>query len=32
LWVDGGRYILMSFAGDTADIAAAVDLPWEWLD
>jgi len=29
--VDGGRYIRMSFAGDTAEIADAVDVLGEWL-
>jgi aspartate/methionine/tyrosine aminotransferase len=29
--VDGGRYIRLSFAGDTAEIATAVDLLGEWL-
>src|SRR5262249_38744478 len=29
--VDGGRFIRMSFAGDTAEIAEAVDVLGEWL-
>jgi len=29
--VDGGRYIRLSFAGDKAEIATAVDLLGEWL-
>jgi aspartate/methionine/tyrosine aminotransferase len=29
--VDGGRYIRLSFAGDAAEIATAVDLLGEWL-
>ncbi|HEY2985293.1 MAG TPA: pyridoxal phosphate-dependent aminotransferase [Jatrophihabitantaceae bacterium] len=29
--VDGGRYIRLSFAGDEAEIATAVDLLGEWL-
>jgi aspartate/methionine/tyrosine aminotransferase len=29
--VDGGRYIRLSFAGDKAEIAQAVDLLGEWL-
>jgi aspartate/methionine/tyrosine aminotransferase len=29
--VDGGRYIRLSFAGDAAEIALAVDLLGEWL-
>jgi len=29
--VDGGRYIRLSFAGDAAEIAQAVDLLGEWL-
>ena len=29
--VDGGRYMRLSFAGDTAEIATAVDLLGEWL-
>jgi aspartate/methionine/tyrosine aminotransferase len=30
--VNGGRYIRMSYAGDTAEIAQAVDVLGEWLD
>jgi aspartate/methionine/tyrosine aminotransferase len=29
--VDGGRFIRMSFAGDTAEVAEAVDVLGEWL-
>jgi aspartate/methionine/tyrosine aminotransferase len=29
--VDGGRFIRMSYAGDTAEIAQAVDILGEWL-
>jgi aspartate/methionine/tyrosine aminotransferase len=29
--VDGGRYIRLSFAGDAAEIATAIDLLGEWL-
>ena len=29
--VDGGRHIRLSFAGDKAEIATAVDLLGEWL-
>jgi aspartate/methionine/tyrosine aminotransferase len=29
--VDGGRFIRMSFAGDTAEIAEAVDVLGDWL-
>ncbi len=29
--VDGGKFIRMSFAGDTAEIAEAVDILGEWL-
>jgi aspartate/methionine/tyrosine aminotransferase len=29
--IDGGRFIRMSFAGDTAEIAEAVDVLGEWL-
>jgi aspartate/methionine/tyrosine aminotransferase len=29
--VDGGHYIRLSFAGDKAEIAQAVDLLGEWL-
>ncbi len=29
--VDGGRFIRLSFAGDTAEIAQAVDVLGEWL-
>ena len=30
--VNGGRFIRMSYAGDTAEIAQAVDVLGEWLD
>jgi aspartate/methionine/tyrosine aminotransferase len=29
--IDGGRFIRMSFAGDTAEVAEAVDVLGEWL-
>jgi aspartate/methionine/tyrosine aminotransferase len=29
--VNGGRFIRMSYAGDTAEIAQAVDVLGEWL-
>jgi aspartate/methionine/tyrosine aminotransferase len=29
--VDGGRYIRLSFAGETVEIATAVELLGEWL-
>jgi aspartate/methionine/tyrosine aminotransferase len=29
--VDGGRYMRLSFAGETAEIATAVELLGEWL-